>query len=146
MPVIEFLLCFFFLSTPFLQALKESTVVTKFSDSALQQTPKKSTCLYRYRKDSTIRSSGNKVISGQQPSKVPEWKEVQEPPLLEQAKTVNVKSTVLLVPFFFEKKPPTQDLLSASQAASSDKKNSASTNQILEFAASLSYVDLSLGR
>ncbi|XP_066495718.1 coiled-coil domain-containing protein 15 [Tiliqua scincoides] len=70
-------------------ALKESTVVMKFSDSALQLTPKKSTCVYRYSKDSAIGSSGSKLIAVQQPSDVVEWKEVQEPQLLEQAKTVS---------------------------------------------------------
>lgn len=69
-------------------ALKESTVVTKFSDSALQLTPKKSTCVYRYSKDSAIGSSGSKLISVQPPSDVVEWEEVQDPPFLEQAKTV----------------------------------------------------------
>ncbi|KAJ6658715.1 hypothetical protein lerEdw1_019875 [Lerista edwardsae] len=68
-------------------ALKESTVVTKFSDSALQLTPKKSTCVYRYSKDSAIGSSGSKLLSVQQPSDVGEWEEVQDPPFLEQAKT-----------------------------------------------------------
>lgn len=78
-----------FSCSPVLQALKESTVVTKFSDSALQLTPKKSTCVYRYSKDSTIGSSGSKLLSVQQPSDVGEWEEVQDPPFLEQAKTVN---------------------------------------------------------
>ncbi|XP_028564020.2 coiled-coil domain-containing protein 15 isoform X3 [Podarcis muralis] len=48
-------------------ALKESSVVIGFSDSALQLTPKKSTCLYRHNTDSAICSTGNKINSMQRP-------------------------------------------------------------------------------
>nr|XP_028564020.1 coiled-coil domain-containing protein 15 isoform X3 [Podarcis muralis] len=48
-------------------ALKESSVVIGFSDSALQLTPKKSTCLYRHNTDSVICSTGNKINSMQRP-------------------------------------------------------------------------------
>ncbi|XP_053222928.1 coiled-coil domain-containing protein 15 isoform X1 [Podarcis raffonei] len=48
-------------------ALKESSVVIGFSDSALQLTPKKSTCLYRHNTDSAICSTGNKINSVQTP-------------------------------------------------------------------------------
>ncbi|XP_007432137.1 coiled-coil domain-containing protein 15 [Python bivittatus] len=62
-------------------ALKESSVIIGFSDSALRLTPKKNTCLYRYNTDSAIGSSDDKVICVQQASYIPEQ-------FSEQAKTV----------------------------------------------------------
>ncbi|XP_008117299.2 coiled-coil domain-containing protein 15 [Anolis carolinensis] len=44
-------------------ALKEGSVMTGFSESALQLTPKKNTCLYRSNTDSTICRSGSRVPS-----------------------------------------------------------------------------------
>ncbi|XP_042333585.1 coiled-coil domain-containing protein 15 isoform X2 [Sceloporus undulatus] len=67
-------------------ALKESSVAIGFSDSALQLTPKKSTCLYRCSTDSSICKSGSKLISGEEPTFMIEWGEKA------QAKTV--KKTV----------------------------------------------------
>ncbi|KAH0623221.1 hypothetical protein JD844_031295 [Phrynosoma platyrhinos] len=48
-------------------AVKESSVAIGFSDSALQLTPKKSTCLYRCSTDSAICRSGSKFISEEEP-------------------------------------------------------------------------------
>ncbi|XP_053126094.1 coiled-coil domain-containing protein 15 isoform X3 [Hemicordylus capensis] len=69
-------------------AQKESSVVVKFSDSALQLTPKKSTCLYRYNKDSAICSSSSKPFSLQQASHTLQLGEVQDVPFVEHAKAV----------------------------------------------------------
>nr|XP_060643559.1 coiled-coil domain-containing protein 15 [Anolis sagrei ordinatus]XP_060643560.1 coiled-coil domain-containing protein 15 [Anolis sagrei ordinatus]XP_060643561.1 coiled-coil domain-containing protein 15 [Anolis sagrei ordinatus] len=44
-------------------ALKEGSMVIGFSDSALQLTPKKNTCLYRSSPDSTICRSGSRISS-----------------------------------------------------------------------------------
>ncbi|XP_070621149.1 coiled-coil domain-containing protein 15 isoform X2 [Erythrolamprus reginae] len=53
-------------------ALKESSVIIGFSDSALRLTPKKNTCLYRYTRDSAIGNSNEKVTYVQQADYMPE--------------------------------------------------------------------------
>nr|XP_020669728.1 coiled-coil domain-containing protein 15 isoform X3 [Pogona vitticeps] len=70
-------------------ALKESSVVIGFSDSALQLTPKKSTCLYRCSTDSAICRSGSRVTSVQESNLMIDGGEkAEELKSLEQAKTV----------------------------------------------------------
>uniref|UniRef100_A0ABM5EP24 Coiled-coil domain-containing protein 15 isoform X1 n=1 Tax=Pogona vitticeps TaxID=103695 RepID=A0ABM5EP24_9SAUR len=70
-------------------ALKESSVVIGFSDSALQLTPKKSTCLYRCSTDSAICRSGSRVTSVQESNLMIDGGEkAEELKNLEQAKTV----------------------------------------------------------
>ncbi|XP_044293614.1 coiled-coil domain-containing protein 15 isoform X1 [Varanus komodoensis] len=77
------------LQTSYEAALKESSIVLRFSDSALQLTPKKSTCLYRCNTDSAICSSGSKIISEQNPNYLVDWeRKEQDLELSEQAKTV----------------------------------------------------------
>ncbi|XP_034292884.1 coiled-coil domain-containing protein 15 isoform X3 [Pantherophis guttatus] len=60
------------LKTSYEAALKESSVIIGFSDSALQLTPKKNTCLYRYTRDSAIGNSNDKVTYVQQADYMPE--------------------------------------------------------------------------
>ncbi|XP_070808697.1 coiled-coil domain-containing protein 15 [Pituophis catenifer annectens] len=60
------------LKTSYEAALKESSVIIGFSDSALQLTPKKNTCLYRYTRDSAIGNSNDKVTYIQQADYMPE--------------------------------------------------------------------------
>ncbi|XP_072834902.2 coiled-coil domain-containing protein 15 isoform X3 [Pogona vitticeps] len=70
-------------------ALKESSVVIGFSDSALQLTPKKSTCLYRCSTDSAICRSGSRLTSVQESNLMIDGGEkAEELKNLEQAKTV----------------------------------------------------------
>ncbi|XP_013917700.1 PREDICTED: coiled-coil domain-containing protein 15 [Thamnophis sirtalis] len=60
------------LKTSYEAALKESSVIIGFSDSALRLTPKKNTCLYRYTRDSAIGKSNDKVTYVQQADYMPE--------------------------------------------------------------------------
>ncbi|KAK9395103.1 coiled-coil domain-containing protein 15 [Crotalus adamanteus] len=60
------------LKTSYEAALKESSVIIGFSDSALRLTPKKNTCLYRYTRDSAIGNSNDKVAYLQQADYEPE--------------------------------------------------------------------------
>uniref|UniRef100_A0A8C6X838 Coiled-coil domain-containing protein 15 n=1 Tax=Naja naja TaxID=35670 RepID=A0A8C6X838_NAJNA len=60
------------LKTSYEAALKESSVIIGFSDSALRLTPKKNTCLYRYTRDSAIGNSNDKVTYVQQADYMPE--------------------------------------------------------------------------
>ncbi|XP_058050642.1 coiled-coil domain-containing protein 15 isoform X2 [Ahaetulla prasina] len=60
------------LKTSYEAALKESSVIIGFSDSALQLTPKKNTCLYRYTRDSAIGKSNDNVTYVQQADYMPE--------------------------------------------------------------------------
>ncbi|XP_026527095.1 coiled-coil domain-containing protein 15 [Notechis scutatus] len=60
------------LKTSYEAALKESSVIIGFSDSALRLTPKKNTCLYRYTRDSAVGNTNDKVTYVQQADYMPE--------------------------------------------------------------------------